>query len=185
LRGDAAVRKHRRNEAATEAADEGKGARTMRSATWRICGAVIICGLLTAACSSTSSTSSPPVGGTTSSSDEAAPSSSSFSSTGSPVDSGTIDSNWNGTYQPSGGGSGTFSVTFKQTGSSLNGTLSINVSCLDGAKVAGKVNGDTIQFGSVQGQCSVDYNGKINGDQMSGSYDIGGGTGGNWKASKT
>jgi len=157
----------------------------MRSATWRICGAVIICGLLTAACSSTSSTSSPPVGGTTSSSDEAAPSSSSFSSTGSPVDSGTIDGKWNGTYQPSGGGSGTFSVTFKQTGSSLNGTLSINVSCLDGAKVTGKVNGDTIQFGSVQGQCSVDYNGKINGDQMSGSYDIGGGTGGNWKASKT
>src|SRR3954451_2960554 len=164
---------------------KGKGARTMRSATWRICGAIIVCGLLTAACSSASSTSSPPVGGTTSSSDEAAPSSSSFSSTGSPVDGGTIDGNWNGTYQPSGGGSGTFSVTFKQTGSSLNGTLSINVSCLDGAKVAGKVNGDTIQFGSVQGQCSVDYNGKINGDQMSGSYDIGGGTGGNWKASKT
>ena len=85
---------------------------------------------------------------------------------------------------PSGGGSGDFSVTFTQTGSSLDGTLSISVACLDGAKVTGKVNGDSIDFGSVQGQCSVDYKGKISGDQMSGTYDVGGGVGGTWKASK-
>jgi hypothetical protein len=75
-------------------------------------------------------------------------------------------------------------VTFTQTGASLNGTLSIAVSCLNGAKVTGKVTGDSIQFGSVQGQCSVDYKGTINGDQMSGTYGLGAGTAGTWKASK-
>ena len=151
----------------------------MRRSAWvRIGGAVIGCGLLLAACSSSSSSSAastPP---------EATSAASSFSSTGSPVSSSTVDGKWNGSYQPSGGGSGDFSVTFTQTGSSLDGTLSIAVQCLDGAKVTGKVNGDSIDFGSVQGQCSVDYKGKISGDQMSGTYDVGGGVGGTWKASK-
>jgi len=154
----------------------------MRRSAWvRIGGAVIGCGLLLAACSSSSSSSaaSPPPEATS-----AAPASSSFSSTGSPVSSSTVDGKWNGSYTPSGGGSGDFSVTFTQTGSSLDGTLSISVACLDGAKVTGKVNGDSIDFGSVQGQCSVDYKGKISGDQMSGTYDVGGGVGGTWKASK-
>jgi len=151
----------------------------MRRSAWvRIGGAVIGCGLLLAACSSSSSSSAastPP---------EATSAASSFSSTGSPVSSSTVDGKWNGSYQPSGGGSGDFSVTFTQTGSSLDGTLSIAVQCLDGAKVTGKVNGDSIDFGSVQGQCTVDYKGTIKGDQMSGTYDLGQGTAGTWKASK-
>jgi hypothetical protein len=75
-------------------------------------------------------------------------------------------------------------VTFTQTGSSLDGTLSIDVSCLNGAKVTGKVTGNSIEFGSVQGQCSVDYKGTINGDQMSGTYGLGAGAAGTWKATK-
>jgi hypothetical protein len=154
----------------------------MRRSAWvRIGGAVIGCGVLLAACSSSSSSSA---ASTPAEATSAAPSSSSFSSTGSPVSSSTVDGKWNGSYTPSGGGSGDFSVTFTQTGSSLDGTLSISVACLDGAKVTGKVNGDSIDFGSVQGQCSVDYKGKISGDQMSGTYDVGGGVGGTWKASK-
>jgi len=156
----------------------------MRRSAWvRIGGAVIVCGVLLAACSSSSSSSaaSTTAGGTEATT---APSSSSFEATGSPVSSSTVDGKWNGSYQPNGGGSGDFSVTFTQTGSSLDGTLSISVACLDGAKVTGKVNGDSIDFGSVQGQCSVDYKGKISGDQMSGTYDVGGGVGGTWKASK-
>jgi len=154
----------------------------MRRSAWvRIGGAVIGCGILLAACSSSSSSSA---ASTPAEATSAAPSSSSFSSTGSPVSSSTVDGKWNGSYTPSGGGSGDFSVTFTQTGSSLDGTLSISVACLDGAKVTGKVNGDSIDFGSVQGQCSVDYKGKISGDQMSGTYDVGGGVGGTWKASK-
>jgi hypothetical protein len=154
----------------------------MRRSAWvRIGGTVIGCGVLLAACSSSSSSSA---ASTPAEATSAAPSSSSFSSTGSPVSSSTVDGKWNGSYTPSGGGSGDFSVTFTQTGSSLDGTLSISVACLDGAKVTGKVNGDSIDFGSVQGQCSVDYKGKISGDQMSGTYDVGGGVGGTWKASK-
>jgi hypothetical protein len=97
----------------------------------------------------------------------------------------SIDGKWNGTWTAnSNAGSGTFSVTFSQSGSSLNGTLSISVSCLDGAKVTGTVNGSSIDFGSVQGQCQVDYTGKVNGDQMSGSYSASGVPGGTWKASR-
>jgi hypothetical protein len=156
----------------------------MRRSAWvRIGGAVIVCGVLLAACSSSSSSSaaSTPAGGTEATT---APSSSSFEATGSPVSSSTVDGKWNGSYQPNGGGSGDFSVTFTQTGSSLDGTLSISVACLDGAKVTGKVNGDSIDFGSVQGQCTVDYKGTIKGDQMSGTYGLGQGTAGTWKASK-
>ncbi len=154
-----------------------------RSAKVRISGAIIVCGVLLAACSSSSSTTtSPPVGGTGSPS--SAPSSSSVTSTGSPVSSSTVDGKWNGSYSPNGGGSGDFSVTFTQTGASLDGTLSIAVSCLNGAKVTGKVTGNSIQFGSVQGQCSVDYKGTISGAQMSGTYGLGAGTAGTWKASK-
>jgi hypothetical protein len=159
-----------------------------RSAKAWMCRTAIACGLLLAACSSSSSTSSQPPssvvpgGGIPTT---PAPASSSFSSTGSPVSTSTdISGKWNGSYQPNGGGSGTFSVTFTQTGSSLDGTLSIAVSCLNGAKVTGKVNGDSIEFGSVNGQCSVDYKGKINGDQMSGTYGLGAGTAGTWKATK-
>jgi len=156
----------------------------MRRSAWvRIGGAVIVCGVLLAACSSSSSSSAAntPAGGTEATT---APSSSSFEATGSPVSSSTVDGKWNGSYQPNGGGSGDFSVTFTQTGSSLDGTLSISVACLDGAKVTGKVNGDSIDFGSVQGQCTVDYKGTIKGDQMSGTYGLGQGTAGTWKASK-
>jgi len=157
----------------------------MRRSAWvRIGGAIIVCGLLLAACSSSSSSSAAgtPAGGTEATT--TAPSSSSFEATGSPVSSSTVDGKWNGSYQPNGGGSGDFSVTFTQTGSSLDGTLSISVACLDGAKVTGKVNGDSIDFGSVQGQCTVDYKGTIKGDQMSGTYGLGQGTAGTWKASK-
>jgi hypothetical protein len=156
----------------------------MRRSAWvRIGGAVIVCGVLLAACSSSSSSSaaSTTAGGTEATT---APSSSSFEATGSPVSSSTVDGKWNGSYQPNGGGSGDFSVTFTQTGSSLDGTLSISVACLDGANVTGKVNGDSIDFGSVQGQCTVDYKGTIKGDQMSGTYGLGQGTAGTWKASK-
>jgi hypothetical protein len=158
----------------------------MRRSAWvRIGGAVIACEVLLAACSSSSSSSaaSTPAGGTEATT--TAPSSSSFEATGSPVSSSTVDGKWNGSYQPNGGGSGDFSVTFTQTGSSLDGTLSISVACLDGAKVTGKVNGDSIDFGSVQGQCTVDYKGTIKGDQMSGTYGLGQGTAGTWKASKS
>jgi hypothetical protein len=96
----------------------------------------------------------------------------------------TLDGTWQGSWKDAANATGTFSVDFTQTGSSLKGTLSISLACLDGAKVTGTVNGDSIEFGSVQGQCQVDYKGSINGDQMSGTYDFSGQQGGTWEASK-
>jgi hypothetical protein len=97
-----------------------------------------------------------------------------------------LDGKWDGTWKDSANDTGAFSVNFSQNGSSLNGTLSIAVTCLDGAKVTGQVNGSEIEFGSVQGECEVDYKGTVNGDQMSGTYDISGAgsAGGTWKAAK-
>src|SRR3954471_21612168 len=160
-----------------------KGAWMMRWPTRRMCGAILLCGAMLAGCSSDSSatSSSSPPGGTSGTESSSAPAS---TPTSSGDTSSTVDGKWNGSYQPSGGGSGDFSVTFTQTGSSLDGTLSISVACLDGAKVTGKVNGDSIDFGSVTGQCSGDYKGTIKGDQMSGTYGLGQGTAGTWKASK-
>src|SRR4051794_976010 len=158
----------------------------MRSAVVRMCGVFLVGAVLLAGCTSSSSTST--------SSSSAGPASSSFSTTGSPVSSGStsdggstsaIDGKWNGTWTAnSNAGSGTFAVTFKQTGSSLNGTLSISVACLDGAKVTGKLNGSSIEFGSVMGECEVEYKGSVNGGQMSGTYSASGVPGGTWKASK-
>ena len=97
-----------------------------------------------------------------------------------------LDGKWDGTWNDSANDTGAFSVNFSQNGSSLNGKLSIAVTSLDGAKVTGEVNGSEIEFGSVQGECEVDYKGTVNGDQMSGTYDISGagGAGGTWKAAK-
>src|SRR3954447_23943636 len=155
----------------------------MRSAVVRMCGVFLVGAVLLAGCTSSSSTST-----------SAGPVSSSFSTTGSPLSSGStsdggstsaLDGKWNGTWTAnSNAGSGTFAVTFKQTGSSLNGTLSISVACLDGAKVTGKLNGSAIEFGSVMGQCEVEYKGSVDGGQMSGTYSASGVPGGTWKASK-
>jgi len=154
-----------------------------RSATFRISGVLLLCGAVLAGCSSSSSSFSTvgsPVEGTGGNTTTSTPTSGGGSS------SSALDGKWNGTWKDSANDTGTFSVDFSQDGSSLNGTLSIAVTCLDGAKVTGQVNGSSIEFGSVQGQCQVDYKGTINGDQMSGTYDISGagGLGGTWKASK-
>ncbi len=158
----------------------------MRSAVVRMCGVSLVGAVLFAGCTSSSSTST--------SSRSAGPVSSSFSTTGSPVSSGStsdggstsaLDGKWNGTWTAnSNAGSGAFAVTFKQSGSSLNGTLSISVACLDDAKVTGTVNGSSIDFGSVKGDCQVDYKGTVSGDQMSGTYSASGLPAGTWKAAK-
>ena len=155
----------------------------IRPATVRICGALLLSGAVLAGCSSSSSTSTAagsPVESMGGSTTTSTPTSGGGSSTS------ALEGKWNGTWKDSANDTGTFSVDFSQDGSSLNGTLSIAVTCLDGAKVTGQVNGSSIEFGSVQGQCQVDYKGTINGDQMSGTYDISGagGLGGTWKASK-
>jgi hypothetical protein len=158
-----------------------------RKAIPRLIGTLVACSVVLAACSgseqSTNDTTSPTSAGDRTSTNP--PASSTEGSGGGGTSTSALDGTWNGTWQSTANGtSGTFSVTWKETGSDLNGTLSISVGCLDGAKVTGTVSGSSIDFGSVHGQCTVDYKGSIHGDRMSGSYTISGVSGGTWKASK-
>jgi hypothetical protein len=153
----------------------------IRQGVLRACALVLLCGVLLAGCSSTSSTSTTSPAETADTGSMSPPASSPASGGNSTA---TLDGTWQGSWKDAANATGTFSVDFTQTGSSLKGTLSISLACLDGAKVTGTVNGDSIEFGSVQGQCQVDYKGSINGDQMSGTYDFSGQQGGTWEASK-
>jgi hypothetical protein len=97
-----------------------------------------------------------------------------------PASSG-VSGTWSGEY--SGAYSGTFVLNWTQSGSSLNGKIKISAppSTL---KVNGTLAGSTIQFGTV-GSLAITYSGSVSGSSMSGSYTVGGATGGSWKANKT
>jgi hypothetical protein len=99
-----------------------------------------------------------------------------------------LSGTWVGTWQnvtpdQSAGG---FTLTWKQQGNKLTGTISISgTPCLNGGSITGTVNGAQISFGAVQGQASVDYVGTVAGSTMSGTYstDCGKARGG-WNAKR-
>lgn len=72
-------------------------------------------------------------------------------------------------------GSGAPKFTFKQTGTALTGTYSGQ---LGDAPLTGTVTGDDIEFAfkaSPQGESvTVKYKGKVTGDKMKGTVDLGG-----------
>jgi hypothetical protein len=109
------------------------------------------------------------------------------SSEGPAVDLG-ISGKWSGSWAntTSNDATGTFTIEWVQSGSSLDGTISIKgTPCLDGGSISGEVHGATIEFGAVKGQVLVEYTGKIDGDSMSGTYETDcGNAEGTWEASK-
>jgi hypothetical protein len=87
---------------------------------------------------------------------------------------------WSGQY--GGAYHGQFTLHWKQSGSKLNGTITL--SSLGGTvTVNGVVHGTTIRFGTV-GSAQITYTGSISGRSMSGSYSTPGG-GGSWSAHET
>ncbi len=94
---------------------------------------------------------------------------------------GALSGKWTGKY--SGTYQGTFVLVWHESGSTLSGT--INLSSVGGAMaINGTVSGDTIQFGTV-GSTAITYTGKVSGNSMSGTYQVGNGTGsGSWSANK-
>jgi hypothetical protein len=90
-----------------------------------------------------------------------------------------LSGSWKGQY--GGAYSGTFVLSWQQSGSTLSGkiTLSAPASTLD---VNGSLHGSSITFGTV-GSTAITYTGTVSGSSMSGSYQTPGG-GGNWSASK-
>jgi hypothetical protein len=80
---------------------------------------------------------------------------------------------WNGTWQDVTPDqvSGTFALTWTQSGSTLTGTILVKgTPCLSSATVSGSVNGSTINFGAVSGTHTVVYDGTISGTTMKGTY---------------
>jgi hypothetical protein len=80
---------------------------------------------------------------------------------------------WNGTWQStsSPGATGTFQMTFTQTGQSLSGPIQITgTPCITTGTITGTLNGTTIDFGAVKGQQTITYTGTWSGNVMSGTY---------------
>jgi hypothetical protein len=119
---------------------------------------------------STVSSPTPPSSSATSA---PSPSSPTTSPTTSPNAPGRLDGTWKGTYasQKYAPATGTFTVVFRQRGSTISGAITIQPSCLTRGTVDGRLTGNTIDFGAVRGQSrSVSFTGRISGRRMSGTY---------------
>ena len=93
-----------------------------------------------------------------------------------------LSGSWSGQY--SGAFTGTFKLTWQQVGSVLSGTIMLSTENNDPVPLTGTVNGSTITFGTVGSQ-AVTYSGTVSGSSMSGSYQVAGGAGGPWSATKS
>jgi hypothetical protein len=93
---------------------------------------------------------------------------------------GALSGPWNGQY----GGSyqGTFVLHWRQSGSGLNGLINISAPAAT-LSIHGRLAGSAIQFGTV-GSYRITYSGTVSGTSMSGTYQVDGGRGGTWTASK-
>jgi hypothetical protein len=92
----------------------------------------------------------------------------------------SLSGQWKGQY--GGAYNGTFVLHWQQSGSSLNGKITIS-SPLATLGVNGTLHGSSITFGTV-GSLAITYTGTVSGESMSGTYRTPGG-GGNWSASKS
>jgi hypothetical protein len=82
---------------------------------------------------------------------------------------------------------GTFVLTWAQQGDLLFGAIGVTGSnCIKAGNVTGNVAGSRISFGAVEGGTSIQYDGTIDGNTMSGTYhsDCGNSTG-TWTATKS
>lgn len=146
--------------------------------------------MLATACSSDNKDSEDPASPT----GTAAPSSATTPSSApppasSPTGDATIAGDWKGTYQstkyPS--TSGTFTVTFTQSGTRITGTAKIASDCVDTGTISGQLTGDKITFGAVDAAENIDFDGTIDVDAMAGNYHSGPACGdddGTWTATR-
>jgi hypothetical protein len=128
-------------------------------------------GMMAVGCSSsTPPTTTPPISTATSSSQ--APTTT--------VATGGLSGTWSGQY--SGASQGTFTLTWQQSGSKLNGTIQLSNPAVT-LPINGTVEGSTIRFGTV-GPAGITYSGSVSGNSMSGTYQTPTGNG-PWSATKT
>ncbi|OAI38649.1 hypothetical protein AYO38_01940 [bacterium SCGC AG-212-C10] len=80
---------------------------------------------------------------------------------------------WNGTWTSTNppGPSGTIRVEGTQSGTSLNGAIEItNSLCMTTGTLTGTIVGSAINFGVVQGDNTIEFNGNANGTALSGTW---------------
>ncbi len=92
-----------------------------------------------------------------------------------------VSGTWSGKY--SGAYSGTFTLTWQQSGTSLSGSIKISSFNNAPTDINGNLQGNSISFGTVGSQ-AITYTGTVSGNSMSGSWQIQGGVGGSWSATK-
>jgi hypothetical protein len=93
-----------------------------------------------------------------------------------------LSGTWHGRY--GGSYSGTFVLTWHQSGADLSGTIALSDPA-GTVPIHGSVAGGRIEFGTV-GSYAVTYTGSVSGDSMSGSYEAAGAAAGSgtWTATK-
>ena len=91
-----------------------------------------------------------------------------------------LSGKWSGQY--SGADQGTFALSWRQSGTNVQGTIKISAPA-SSFVIRGTVVNGTIRFGTV-GSLAITYSGTVSGNSMSGSYQVGGSTGGPWSASR-
>jgi hypothetical protein len=135
-----------------------------------------------AACSSSGSTG-PQVTATQSAKAAAAPATSAPAQGA--ANSG-LSGKWRGQY--SGAYQGHFVLRWHQSGSRLNGTITLSTPARGTVPIHGTVQGSTIKFGTV-GSEAITYSGSVSGSSMSGTWQIkgpgGAAGGGPWNASRS
>jgi hypothetical protein len=154
--------------------------------------AVLVLGL--AACSQTPSTTPTPAPSTstivqvTTTPSPTATASASATPSASITALGPLTGSWKGTWlnespQP---GTGTFTLSWAQQGTTLIGAIGVlGSTCLTAGNVTGTVNGNQLSFGAVEGNNMINYSGTVNGNTMSGTYiSACGNSKGTWNAVK-
>lgn len=78
-------------------------------------------------------------------------------------------------------------MTFSQVQNTFTGTIQVSTQCVDQGTVTGQLTDDTITFGAVKAAETVTFDGTIQADAMSGTYQSGpacGDDAGTWTASR-
>jgi hypothetical protein len=140
----------------------------------------LLSGALLVACgSSTSDTPTPTAAANNNISTSAPATSAPAPTTAAAASAADVSGGWSGHY--SGVYNGTFTLTWQQTGSTVNGQIVLS-SPAHTFSINGNLAGNAITFGAVG---AVTYTGTVSGSSMSGTYQVPGGGGGNWSASKS
>ena len=80
---------------------------------------------------------------------------------------------WVGTWESSGGPSGSVEATFTQVDGELSGTVNIGgTPCLSTGTLSGSVSSTNVTFGAVSGSDDIEFTGTVGATVMDGTYAV-------------